>query len=102
MQGTLLRDWAVATQGHGAEGIEQLWEGLAANRAMRSVLMQPYWLTLLADVYGHVGQVERGLAVLAEALAMVHATGQHVYEAELHRVRVYETPDLFVDYYGEA
>jgi len=22
--------------------------------------------------------------------------------AELHRVRVYETPDLFVDYYGEA
>jgi 6-pyruvoyltetrahydropterin/6-carboxytetrahydropterin synthase len=22
--------------------------------------------------------------------------------ARLHRVRVYETPDLFVDYYGEA
>jgi len=22
--------------------------------------------------------------------------------AQLHRVRVYETPDLFVDYYGEA
>jgi 6-pyruvoyltetrahydropterin/6-carboxytetrahydropterin synthase len=22
--------------------------------------------------------------------------------AELHRIRVYETPDLFVDYYGEA
>jgi 6-pyruvoyltetrahydropterin/6-carboxytetrahydropterin synthase len=22
--------------------------------------------------------------------------------AKLHRVRVYETPDLFVDYYGEA
>jgi predicted ATPase len=49
--------------------------------------MQPYWLTLLADVYGHVGQAEHGLSVLAEALAMVHATGQHVYEAELHRLR---------------
>jgi 6-pyruvoyltetrahydropterin/6-carboxytetrahydropterin synthase len=23
-------------------------------------------------------------------------------EAKLHRVRVYETPDLFVDFYGEA
>ncbi len=23
-------------------------------------------------------------------------------QAELHRVRVYETPDLFVDFYGEA
>ena len=22
--------------------------------------------------------------------------------AELHRIRLYETPDLFVDYYGEA
>jgi hypothetical protein len=22
--------------------------------------------------------------------------------AALHRIRVYETPDLFVDYYGEA
>jgi len=22
--------------------------------------------------------------------------------AELHRIRVYETPDLFVDYYGEV
>jgi hypothetical protein len=23
-------------------------------------------------------------------------------KARLHRVRVYETPDLFVDFYGEA
>jgi 6-pyruvoyltetrahydropterin/6-carboxytetrahydropterin synthase len=23
-------------------------------------------------------------------------------DAQLHRVRVYETPDLFVDFYGEA
>ncbi|MCU1296747.1 MAG: hypothetical protein JWO91_1025, partial [Acidobacteriaceae bacterium] len=23
-------------------------------------------------------------------------------EATLHRVRIYETPDLFVDFYGEA
>jgi predicted ATPase len=49
--------------------------------------MQPYWLTLLADVYGQVGQAEHGLSVLAEALAIVHATGQHVYEAELHRLQ---------------
>jgi predicted ATPase len=87
VQGTLLLGWAVAAQGSGAEGLAQLHEGLAANRAMQAALMQPYWLTLLADVYGQVGQAERGLAVLAEALAMVHATGQHVYEAELHRLR---------------
>ena len=49
--------------------------------------MRPYWLTLLADVYGQVGQAEHGLSVLAEALAIVHTTGQHIYEAELHRLR---------------
>ena len=49
--------------------------------------MRPYWLTLLANIYGQVGQTEHGLSVLAEALAMVHSTGQHVYEAELHRLR---------------
>ena len=27
---------------------------------------------------------------------------QRAAHAELHRVRVYETPDLFVDFYGEA
>ena len=87
VQGTLLRGWAVAMQGHGAEGMAQLQEGLAANRARQEALMRPYWLTLLADVYGQVGQAEHGLSVLAEALAIVHTTGQHIYEAELHRLR---------------
>ena len=87
VQGTLLRGWAVAVQGHGIEGIAQLQEGLAANRARQEALMRPYWLTLLADVYGQVGQAEHGMSVLAEALAIVHTTGQHIYEAELHRLR---------------
>jgi predicted ATPase len=87
VQGTPLRGWAVAEQGHVEEGIEQLREGLAANRAIRAEFMQPCWLILLADVYRQVGQAGHGLSVLAEALAIVHATGQHVYEAELHRLQ---------------
>ena len=87
VQGTLLWGWAVAMQGQGAEGIAQLQEGLATNRVRQEALMRPYWLTLLTDVYGQVGQAEHGLIVLSEALALVHATGQHVYEAELHRLR---------------
>ena len=77
----------MAEQGHGDESIGQLREGLAANRTMRFEIMQPYWLTLLAEVYGQVGQAKHGLSVLVEALAIVHATGQHVYEAELHRLQ---------------
>jgi 6-pyruvoyltetrahydropterin/6-carboxytetrahydropterin synthase len=36
------------------------------------------------------------------AIAIWHRLASKVERAELHRVRVYETPDLFVDFYGEA
>ncbi len=35
------------------------------------------------------------------AVAIWNRLGSKLKIAELHRVRVYETPDLFVDYYGE-
>ena len=36
--GMMLRGWALAEQGHGAEGIAQLRHGLAAHRATGSEL----------------------------------------------------------------
>jgi 6-pyruvoyltetrahydropterin/6-carboxytetrahydropterin synthase len=36
------------------------------------------------------------------AITIWHRLEPKLNVAELHRVRVYETPDLFVDYYGEA
>ncbi len=36
------------------------------------------------------------------AIAIWNRLRAKLRRAELHRVRVYETPDLFVDYYGEA
>jgi predicted ATPase len=42
---------------------------------------------LLAEAYGHVGQPEAALAVLAEALKIVDTTGTRWWEAELYRLR---------------
>ena len=39
-------------------------------------MVRPYCLALLAEAYGKVGQVEEGLSVLAEALALVDKTGE--------------------------
>src|SRR4030095_15595158 len=75
-------------------------------------LWEPYFLALLADVYAQEGQVEAGvatlaeapaaaagtgegragagvarLATLAEALAAAQATGERWAEAELYRLR---------------
>jgi 6-pyruvoyltetrahydropterin/6-carboxytetrahydropterin synthase len=36
------------------------------------------------------------------AIAIWQRLAPKLNAAKLHRVRVYETPDLFVDFYGEA
>ena len=85
--GTILRGWALAEQGQGAEGIAQIHQGLVAYQATGTELHRSYFLALLAEAYGKVGQAEEGLAVLAEALAMVDKTGERFYEAELYRLQ---------------
>src|SRR2546426_6398988 len=85
--GTMQRGWALAAQGHGAEGIAQIQQGLAALRAAGVELGRAHWLALLAEAYGYVGQTHEGLNVLAEALAAVHHHGGRWWEAELYRLR---------------
>jgi len=86
-QGTVMRGWALAAQGRGKEGIAQLRQGLAAWRAAGSVVRSSYYLSLLAEACGHVGQTAEGLSTIAEALAFVHTTGERSWEAELYRLQ---------------
>jgi predicted ATPase len=84
--GTILRGWALAAQGHGEEGIRQIRQGLDAYRAAGAEQGRPYFLALLAEAHGKVGQFEEGLNALTEAMAMVNRTGERYYEAELYRL----------------
>jgi len=85
--GAILRGWTRARQGEGEEGILQMSQGLAAWRATGAELVQPYYLALLAEAYGEVGQEEEGGRMLAEALFRVDKTGERYYEAELYRLK---------------
>ncbi|MBI2486824.1 MAG: AAA family ATPase [Deltaproteobacteria bacterium] len=85
--GTILRGWALAGQGRAEEGISQIRQGLTAWRVTGAELYQPYWLALLAETFGKVGQTEEGLTVLAEALAVVRKNEERYYEAELYRLK---------------
>jgi len=85
--GTMYRGWALAQQGQEEEGIAQIRQGLAASRAMGAGVGVPYWLALLAELYGKVGQIEEGLPLLAEALTVLDKTGERFYEAELYRLK---------------
>jgi len=51
------------------------------------VLIQPYFLALLAQAHAEAGQTAEGLRVLEEALTLVHKTGERFYEAELYRLQ---------------
>jgi predicted ATPase len=86
-RGAILQGWTLAIQGHAAEGMAQLREGLDASRAKGTELLRPYYLALLAEVYQTQRQVEEGLTVLAEALALVDKNDERWWEAELHRLK---------------
>ena len=58
--GTILRGWALATQGHAAEGMAQMRQGLAAYRATGAELARPYYLALLAEAYRTQGRSRKG------------------------------------------
>jgi predicted ATPase len=82
----ILRGWALAEQGQGAEGIALIRQGLTAWRATGAELERSYFLALLVEAYGTGGQIEEGLSGVAEALAVVDKTGERFYEAELYRL----------------
>jgi predicted ATPase len=85
--GSMLRGWALAEQGQGAEGISQLREGLAAFQATGAEVWRSYFLVLLAEMHGKVGQAAEGRRVVEEALAIVERTEGRFYEAELYRIK---------------
>jgi predicted ATPase len=62
-------------------------QGLATVRQIGTEMMCPYFLALLAETCGRAGQVEEGVNLLAEALAMVNDNGECWYEAELWRLK---------------
>src|SRR5262249_40252260 len=74
----LLRAWALAQQGQ--QGIEQINHAMIIHRASGAALLQSYYLALLADAYGLMGQQDAGLELLKEALTLADTTGGRWYD----------------------
>jgi class 3 adenylate cyclase/predicted ATPase len=87
LMGTILRGWTLTEEERIAEGIAQMREGLTAFRAAGAEIMRPYYLALLAEAYGKVGQAKEGLEALAEANAAVVHSGERWWDAEIYRLR---------------
>ena len=85
-QSAVFRGWALAEQGQrrGARADTPRLSGLPGHRDGD---MAAVFLALLAETYGKVGQAEKGLSAVSEALTLVNKTGERVCEAELYRLK---------------
>ena len=62
-------------------------QGLEALQATGAVLRRPYYLAVLAEVYGRQQQAREGLTLLTAALEVVHKNAERIHEAELYRLK---------------
>jgi predicted ATPase len=85
--GNIQRGWCLAILDRAEEGIALLLEGLASLRKIGFRLFLPWYLALLAEANGHVGQFEEGLERLDQAGTMIETTQERWFEAEVHRLR---------------
>jgi predicted ATPase len=73
--------------GHPAEGISLLLQGLTTCRTAGVSVMMPFHLMTLAEVYANAAQPEEGLNRVAEAGQLIETTQERWAEAEMHRLR---------------
>jgi len=85
--GRMMQGWALAEQGQREAGIEQMRQGLAAWRATGAELGRPGFLSPLVELHWRLGQTKEGLSAVAEGLEVVERYGEHLWEAELHRLK---------------
>ena len=84
---TIIQGWAMAEQGQQQAGTAQMQQGLADLQATGGGLRLPYYLALLAEAHGRMGQVETGLDLIAEAFATMRQSEECRWEAMLYRLQ---------------
>jgi predicted ATPase/class 3 adenylate cyclase len=85
--GLIMRGWALAEQGQVLEGIAQMRVGLDEYRTNGGGSNKPFFLSLLGEAYGKLGQFNQALNVLAEAQDLADENRECWWQAELHRIK---------------
>lgn len=83
---TVFRGWAIAEAGQREAGLAEMEAGLVAYTATGAVLVQPFYIALIAEAQARLGRAGLARPRLDWALAAAAQTGERVYEAELNRL----------------
>ena len=82
----MLRGAALAEQGAVDEAIARIREGVTKWTRLGRTFLLPYGLAFLAQGLVRHGDQAAALAALREGLALADVTGEHYWDAELHRL----------------
>jgi predicted ATPase len=82
----MLRGAALLGQGAVEEAIARIREGVTNWTRLGRTNLLPYGLAFLAEGLARHGDRAAALAALREGLEVADATGEHMWDAELHRV----------------
>jgi predicted ATPase len=85
--GVLTAAWARAKLGDRDAGARAVREALAEYASQGNKLLLPFYQGLLAEIESERGGAEAALAGIDGALALAGETGEHWFEAALHRIR---------------
>ena len=85
--GQMLHGWYTARQGDTEQGLDQMLTAIRGQMVRGSYLLMPLMLTLHAELAVGAGMHEPALRQLDEAEALMEEQAQHIWRAELHRVR---------------
>ena len=84
---TVMRGWLLLEKGEKEDGLSELQKGFADMRSTGTEMWRTRNLAFLAEAYRKVGQVDKGLKTLDEALDLIEPTEERHYEAEINRLK---------------
>lgn len=85
--GQMQKGWYTARQGDTDRGLEEMLTAIRGQTVRGSYLLIPLMMTLYAELAAGVGMHVAALSQLDEAEALMDDQAQHIWRAELHRVR---------------
>jgi class 3 adenylate cyclase/predicted ATPase len=85
--GRAVGHWAAIMLGASEAGIARMRVEIESLHHIGIRMFRPYYLALLGECCWQVGAVDEGLSVLKEAQTVADCTGEHWWDAELHRLK---------------
>jgi len=84
--GVMHRGWLLAEEGRIEDGLARTQEGLARYREIGAATAVPGFLGLVAEMHDKLGRHAEARSAITEAMNVAQKSGQHYWEAELHRL----------------